>query len=143
MLKTVKKGQQIYPQQDLADRLRDALEEAGVSQADLARACGVTDQAVWDWLRTGRVGKQHLVTLCHLTKKPLEYFLVGLQTWRRVAALALPFLSLAPLSVALLDALRSIGCVLCQMPITHSSIKDQGKRIGGLDKRNVGKFRTA
>ncbi len=91
--------QQRFPQQDLADRLRDALDEAGVSQADLARACDVTDQAVHDWLKTGRVGKQHFVTICHLTKKDFSYFFVGLKTWRRAAAIALISLSLPPLAL--------------------------------------------
>jgi len=82
----------MFPQQDLADRLRQALEDSGVTQAELARACGVTDQAVYKWLRDGRIAKQHLVMISYMTKKPLEFFLVGLKTWRRVAALALFFL---------------------------------------------------
>jgi len=82
----------MFPQQDLADRLRQALEESGVTQAELARACGVTDQAVYKWLKDGRIAKQHLVMISYMTKKPLEFFLVGLKTWRRVAALALFFL---------------------------------------------------
>ena len=108
----VKQASGPYPQQELGERLRDALDAARVSQAELARACNVTDQAVSDWLKTGRIHKQHLVMICYVTKKPLEYFLVGLKTWRRVAALALPILSLLPLVDA---ALRATGCVLCQI----------------------------
>lgn len=98
----------VYPQQDLADRVRTALSEAKVSQAELARACGVTDQAVHDWITTGRIGKQHLVTICYLTKKPWDYFLVNLKTWRRVAALA-------PMTLLAARIVESALCVLCQI----------------------------
>jgi transcriptional regulator with XRE-family HTH domain len=101
-----------FPQQDLADRLRAALVAADVSQADLARACGVTEQSVHGWVTNGRISKQHLPTISALTGKGLEYFLVGLKTWRRAAAIALPFLSL-PLAF---DAMRSAACVLCKIP---------------------------
>lgn len=107
----------LYPQQDLADRLREALESSNTSQADLARACNVTDQAVHGWLTNGRIAKHHLPMICHATKKPLEYFLVGLKTWRRVAALALPFLFTLPQFGALLDQLR---CVLCQIVLSQN-----------------------
>lgn len=69
---------QRYPQQELADRLVAAMEEANLSQAELSRQCGVTIQSVHDWRETGRIGKQHLITIARLTRKPLEYFLVGL-----------------------------------------------------------------
>lgn len=106
-------GRPVFPQQDLADRVRQALEESRISQAELARACGVTDQAVHAWVTNGRIGKQHLVTICHLTKKPLEFFLVGLKTWRRAAAIAL-LLAIPPAVVAL-NFLSCHGCVLCQI----------------------------
>ena len=107
-------GHQRFPQQDLADRLRAALESSGVSQAELSRACGVTEQSVHGWVTNGRISKQHLPTIAALTGKGLDYFLVGLKTWRRVAALALPFISLAPHFVAQLELLRSTVCVLCK-----------------------------
>lgn len=101
-----------FPQQDLADRLRAALEAAGVSQAELARACDVTEQSVHGWVTNGRIAKQHLPTIAALTGRGLEYFLVGLKTWRRAAAIALPFLSLTPLADSLLESVR---CILCQI----------------------------
>jgi transcriptional regulator with XRE-family HTH domain len=105
-----------FPQQDLAERLRRALDEARISQAALARACGVTDQAVHDWVISGRIAKEHFPTISALTGKGLEYFLVGLKTWRRVAAIALPILSLPLFEIA------SRACVLCK-------IRDPGFRI--------------
>jgi len=108
---------QRFPQQDLADRVRSALAASGVSQAELARACGVTEQSVHGWVTNGRIAKQHLPTISALTGKSLDYFLVGLKTWRRAAAIALPFLSLP---LALIEIARSLPCVLCQ--IKHSII---------------------
>lgn len=78
-----------YPQQELANRLIAAMDQIDLSQADLARECGVTIQAVHDWRETGRIGKQHLVTISRLTKKPLEYFLVGLGRAAVIAFVAL------------------------------------------------------
>lgn len=67
-----------YPQRELAGRLRDAMEDIDLSLTELAKGCGVTIQAVYDWRLTGRIGKRHLMTICRMTKKPLEYYLVGL-----------------------------------------------------------------
>lgn len=90
MLANVRKR---YPQQELAERLNDAIKDADIRPADVARECGVTPQAVHDWQTTGRIGKQHLMTLCRITKKPIEYFLVGLG---RAAVLALAILFIYP-----------------------------------------------
>jgi transcriptional regulator with XRE-family HTH domain len=90
MLESMPK-KQTYPQQELANRLQVAMEESGVNLADLARACGVTIQAVHGWRETGRIGKHHLVSIAQMTKKPLEYFLVGLG---RAAVLAFVTFSL-------------------------------------------------
>jgi len=92
MLNTMQKKPR-YPQQELADRLRTAMDEADVNLASMARECGVTIQAVHDWRETGRIGKQHLVTICRMTGKPFEYFLVGLSRAAAVLlAVALPLL---------------------------------------------------
>ena len=77
-------------------RLDDAMKDAGVKPADLARECGVTPQAVYDWQKTGRIGKQHLMTICRVLNKPLEYFLVGLGRAAAVAILALGMLVHSP-----------------------------------------------
>lgn len=42
---------------------------------EVARACGVTPQAVSGWKKNGRVAKRHLETLAGLTGKDLSYFL--------------------------------------------------------------------
>lgn len=96
MLKRMSK-RKTYPQQELADRLKAAMEEADVNLAELSKACDVTIQAVYDWRNTGRIGKHHLLTICRLTKKPIEYFLVGLRG-AAVLALGISLGLLAPTS---------------------------------------------
>jgi transcriptional regulator with XRE-family HTH domain len=61
--------------QVLAQRIAEALE--GLSLADIAKACGVTRQAVNGWKKDGRIDKAHLITLSRLTGKPIEYWLGG------------------------------------------------------------------
>lgn len=67
-----------YPQQDLAQLIAQAMDDSGVSQADLARRCGITIQSVNQWRKTGRISKQHLFILSQATGRSLEYFLLGL-----------------------------------------------------------------
>lgn len=90
------KAQQKYPQQELARRLVEAMEESNVSLAELSRACGVTIQSVYDWRKTGRIGKQHLMTICRVTRKPLEYFLVGIGRAAMISVVALSALVVQP-----------------------------------------------
>jgi hypothetical protein len=112
MLNTMPK-RETYPQQELAQRLVHAMEEADVNLAELARGCNVTIQAVYDWRLTGRIGKHHLMTICRLTKKPLEYFLVGLGRAAAVFLVAL-FMLLQP-AVGEASPLNITNYALCPM----------------------------
>lgn len=60
---------------ELARRLKSAIKDAGLTQAMIAEACGVTPQAVHEWLKTGRIAKWHLSTVANLVHKDLDYFL--------------------------------------------------------------------
>lgn len=59
----------------MALRLRYAIEKAGVSNRDVAQACLVTDSAVSEWKRTGRIAKKHLKAIAKLTNTSLEWWL--------------------------------------------------------------------
>lgn len=39
------------------------MQVAGISSAELARACGVSAQAVYEWRDTGRIHKKHLAAI--------------------------------------------------------------------------------
>lgn len=62
---------------DLRDLLQQAIDESGMSKADIARAMGVSPQAVGGWLKTGRIGKKTLVRLAELTRFPVVRLLGG------------------------------------------------------------------
>ncbi|SOY65627.1 putative phage repressor [Cupriavidus phytorum] len=60
---------------DLGQKLKEALDSGAMDAAALAKACGVSRQAVYGWLKTGRVAKEHLPVFAKLSGKPLEWWL--------------------------------------------------------------------
>ena len=56
----------------LAARLRAAMERVGMSSAELARRCHVSPQAVYEWRRTGRIHKGHLMQIVTALEIPLS-----------------------------------------------------------------------
>jgi transcriptional regulator with XRE-family HTH domain len=62
---------------ELARRIRDAMDrrQPKLTSAALAKLCGVTPQAVYEWRKTGRVSKGYLEKIAAETSRPLEYFL--------------------------------------------------------------------
>lgn len=61
----------------LAERIRQAMDSSTppISGGEVAKACGVTPQAVSGWRRNGRVHKRHLQKLAELTGRDTGYFL--------------------------------------------------------------------
>ena len=62
---------------DLAKKFNEAVEEKGLKDAAIAKACGVTVQAVAGWHKTGRIHKRHLRTLAEITGRPTSWWLGG------------------------------------------------------------------
>jgi transcriptional regulator with XRE-family HTH domain len=71
----------------LGDRIRMAREDAGMSQADLARSIRSLDDRLsktdstriseWERGKTRRIPFHAVVAIAHATQKPLEYFAAG------------------------------------------------------------------
>ena len=59
----------------LAKRLRTAIGDH--SKKAVAEACGVTEQALTGWLKTGRIHKKHLPTLSRLAGVDLSWLMTG------------------------------------------------------------------
>lgn len=59
----------------LARRIQEAIEGSAHSQASIAAAFGVTEQAVSSWIRTGKFDKRKAPKLAQLTGRPVEFFL--------------------------------------------------------------------
>lgn len=61
----------------LAKRLREALKDAEITPADLARQLERTPQAVTGWLTTGRISKDRLSAFATATGEELGYLVTG------------------------------------------------------------------
>lgn len=59
----------------LASRIQEAIEGSPHSQAAIAAAFGITEQAVSGWIRTGKFDKRKAPKLAKLTGRPVEFFL--------------------------------------------------------------------
>lgn len=68
----------------VAQRIRDAIRAAGMTNTDLAERLGVSVQAVGQWMKKGRIDKRHLPALAACTGKPVEYFLAD--NWQDTVA---------------------------------------------------------
>jgi len=60
--------------EDMALAIRTAIKEAGIPPKEIAKAFNVTEQAVSNWGRTGKIDRRKLPTLAGITGKPLAYF---------------------------------------------------------------------
>lgn len=63
--------------EDLIQRIRAAMDYARLTQADLARACGVSEQAVGKWFKRGTVSKASLEKIAARAKVSLGWLLSG------------------------------------------------------------------
>ncbi len=61
----------------LAKKLAYLLDERIIVAAALARACGVSKQAITGWRRTGRIAKPHLQVIAEMANVSLEWLLDG------------------------------------------------------------------
>lgn len=64
-------------QQALASNFTRALAESGVAPKAIAEARGITEQAVSNWKRTGKIAREHLPTIAQLTGWSVERLLGG------------------------------------------------------------------
>lgn len=57
----------MYSGEKLGQALAEAIQKKGVKKADVARAFGIKQPSISDWIKSGRIGKQHI-------DKLVEYF---------------------------------------------------------------------
>lgn len=70
-----KKPAQTPEQKALAKNFARALEESGVAPKAIAEARDITEQAVSNWKRTGKIAREHLPTIAMLTGWSVERLL--------------------------------------------------------------------
>lgn len=56
----------------IAKLIRDKVRHDRGKQAELAKACGVTPQAITGWIKTGKVAKKHYPTISRVLGVPLK-----------------------------------------------------------------------
>lgn len=61
----------------LATNFTQALVESGVSPKAIAEACDITEQAVSNWKRSGKIANQHLAKIAALTGWSVSRLLTG------------------------------------------------------------------
>ena len=65
MLKEESRREQF--QRTLAKNFSQALDEGSATPGDIADALGITEQAVSNWKRTGKIATENIPTICRLT----------------------------------------------------------------------------
>ncbi|MDY4297540.1 MULTISPECIES: S24 family peptidase [unclassified Xanthomonas] len=60
---------------ELRDRLIFQMREKGVRASEVAEWCGVSQQAVFNWRKNGRIDRRHFIALTNRFNVPLEYWL--------------------------------------------------------------------
>ena len=61
----------------VAERIKQASENSGITFTDLARGCDVTDKVVWQWAATGKISKAKLPILARLCDVTVTWLLTG------------------------------------------------------------------
>lgn len=86
------------PPQNLAGKISATVGRGKIAAEVVARACGVTVQAVNGWKRNGRIDKRHIKTLSELTGLPVAWWLPGFDGNDDVSELDWPFSKWIPYS---------------------------------------------
>ncbi len=85
--------------------LEAAMKENGITKADVARACGISDQAVGKWFKTGKVATKNLAIAARLCGLTLDQLVRG-----EIQAVGTrPDVALDSVHVPLLDVSASMG----------------------------------
>lgn len=65
----------------IAERLTIAMKQEGISNAELAEATHVSEQAVGQWLKTGTIARDKIHLIVKKIKRSADY-LLGIEPWR-------------------------------------------------------------
>lgn len=70
---------QIQYAAELAERLKEAIHQSGLTQIQVARDMGVTRAAVNQWLRTGQIQAANLVRFAEITDCDIAWLMSGVR----------------------------------------------------------------
>lgn len=63
--------------QELANRLKTAIEGSGYSKIEVAKLCDVSSQAVTGWIQTGRISRESLLKVSNVTGYEVDWLITG------------------------------------------------------------------
>lgn len=72
---------------EIIDRLRAAMARKGVSKADVARACQISEQAVSQWFSKNRASKSNLIKAAGLCNMSVSELFTGDDEMREISSL--------------------------------------------------------
>jgi transcriptional regulator with XRE-family HTH domain len=90
---------------NIAARLKSAIAAAKVPKTTLATKCGVSDQAVTGWTKTGRISKKNLPAIAQALNVSVNWLLTGEDDDRQPGNDAV---ALSPQEMALLELFRDL-----------------------------------
>lgn len=64
-------------EQQVGERLRQALKDSNLTMKDLADRCHVSRPAVSNWIKHGTIAKKHLQRVASITGTSVEFLLYG------------------------------------------------------------------
>lgn len=65
------------PNEERAERIRSAIKNSGLKQSDIAKQVGVSPQAVYGWMNTGKISNQTLAALAKLLNTDFQWLAGG------------------------------------------------------------------
>ena len=63
----------------VARRLQSAMDAAKIKNVRIAEVCGVSEQAVGGWLKSGRIDEKHFAAICKAVNRSPEWLATGLE----------------------------------------------------------------
>jgi len=79
------------PPVDLAAKVAATVGRGKIPTQQVATECGVTEQAVNNWRKNGRIDKRHIKKLAQLTGLPAEWWLPGFSSHDQASNTPWPF----------------------------------------------------
>lgn len=114
----------------LATNFRTALEESRVSPKTIAEACDITEQAVSNWKRTGKIANKHLATIARLTDWSVSRLLTGHEPATSAPATKVENSVFETLTADELELLNNFRAMMdADQEVLRKEIADRAERI--------------
>lgn len=102
----------------LAERVSEAIRDSGVDVAQVAKACGISVQAVYKWMNglSKTIAGEHLVELSRLTNYEARWLIVGKGAKRKDPKAVAVYLAMENMPEYKKDVLVQTSIALAEQP---------------------------